>query len=102
MASKVQSAGVMVFQSVDELLSAVASVGRAEGGRFQTSTAVADSALIDRLAHTGALGANAEIKGTARWIVRSLAAARGIQPASIHDLYIAMGRGDVSGFTVPA
>src|SRR5207247_7067078 len=35
-------------------------------------------------------------------IVRSLAAKAGIRPASIHDLYIAMGRGDAAGFTVPA
>ena len=41
-------------------------------------------------------------KGTARWIIRSLAAAAGIRPASIHDLYMAMGRGEVGGFTVPA
>ena len=30
------------------------------------------------------------------------AAGAGIRPASIHDLYLAMGRGDASGFTVPA
>ena len=27
---------------------------------------------------------------------------RGIRPASIHDLYMAMGRGEAGGFTVPA
>jgi fructose/tagatose bisphosphate aldolase len=58
--------------------------------------------LIDRLAHTGALGATPELKGTARWILRSVAAARGIRPASIHELYMAMGRGETGGFTVPA
>ena len=42
------------------------------------------------------------LRGTARWIIRSLAAAAGIRPASIHDLYMAMGRGDAGGFTVPA
>ena len=60
------------------------------------------ASLIDRLAHTGALGATPEIKGTARWVIRSVAAAKGIRPASIHDLYMAMGRGEASGFTVPA
>jgi fructose/tagatose bisphosphate aldolase len=57
---------------------------------------------IDRLAWTASFGPDAEVRGTARWVVRSLAAAAGIQPASIHDLYIAMGRGEVGGFTVPA
>ncbi len=41
-------------------------------------------------------------RGTARWIIRNLAAAAGIRPASIHDLYLAMGRGEAGGFTVPA
>jgi fructose/tagatose bisphosphate aldolase len=58
--------------------------------------------VVDKLAWTAAFGADAEIKGTARWTVRSLAAAAGIRPASIHDLYIAMGRGEAGGFTVPA
>jgi fructose/tagatose bisphosphate aldolase len=92
----------MVFQSVDELLAAAAPLGRVDGGRFVAGSASPDDALIDRLAHTGALGATAEIRGTARWVVRSVAAARGIRPASIHDLYLAMGRGDAGGFTVPA
>ena len=58
--------------------------------------------LIDHLAETAVFGADPEIAGTARWVIRSLAAAAGIRPASIHDLYMAMGRGEVAGFTVPA
>jgi fructose/tagatose bisphosphate aldolase len=92
----------MQFQSVDEILAATAALGRAEGDTFLPSGGPVDGGLIDRLAHTGALGATPEIKGTARWIIRSVAAAKGIRPASIHDLYMAMGRGEASGFTVPA
>jgi fructose/tagatose bisphosphate aldolase len=92
----------MQFQSVDEILAATAALGRAEGDTFLPSAGPVDGALIDRLAHTGALGATPEIKGTARWVIRSVAAAKGIRPASIHDLYMAMGRGEASGFTVPA
>src|SRR6185312_6633044 len=44
----------------------------------------------------------AELRGTARANIRAAAAAAGIRPASIHDLYMAMGRGDAGGFTVPA
>jgi fructose/tagatose bisphosphate aldolase len=58
--------------------------------------------LVDKLTWTAVFGADAELRGTARWIIRSVAAAAGIRPASIHDLYMAMGRGDVGGFTVPA
>jgi fructose/tagatose bisphosphate aldolase len=67
-----------------------------------TNTAALSPETIDRLAWTAAFGADAEMRGAARSIVREAAAAAGIRPASIHDLYIAMGRGDAGGFTVPA
>ena len=58
--------------------------------------------VVDRLAWTTVFGQDADVRGTARWIIRSLAAAAGIRPASIHDLYMAMGRREAGGFTVPA
>ncbi len=81
-----------MYQSVKEMQDVIAA--------GVTGPAAAD--VVDRLAWTAAFGADAEIRGTARWTVRTLAAAAGIRPASIHDLYIAMGRGEASGFTVPA
>ena len=81
-----------MYQSVKEMQDVIAA--------GVTGPAAAD--VVDRLAWTSAFGADAEIRGTARWTVRTLAAAAGIRPASIHDLYIAMGRGEASGFTVPA
>src|SRR5437660_2995786 len=60
------------------------------------------SQSIDELVWTAVFGDTADVKGTARWIIRSLAAAAGIRPASIHDLYMAMGHGQAGGFTVPA
>src|SRR5262249_55585372 len=58
--------------------------------------------IIDKLAWTAAFGADADLKGTARCIIRSLGAAAGVRPASIHHLYMAVGRGDSGGSTVPA
>ena len=58
--------------------------------------------MVDRLAWTAAFGPDAEARGTARWTIRNAAAAAGIRPTSIHELYMAMGRGDAGGFTVPA
>ena len=81
-----------MYQSVKEMQDVIAA--------GVTGPTAAD--VVDRLAWTSAFGADAEIRGTARWTVRTLAAAAGIRPASIHDLYIAMGRGEASGFTVPA
>src|SRR4029079_3845010 len=58
--------------------------------------------MIDKLAWTAAYGKEAELRGTARWLIRSLAASTGTRPASIHDLCLAMGRGAAGGFSVPA
>ena len=58
--------------------------------------------MIDRLVWTAVFGGDAGVRGAARWSLRTAAAAAGVRPASIHDLYLAMGRGDAGGFTVPA
>jgi fructose/tagatose bisphosphate aldolase len=91
----------MIFSSVEELVAAAAPAARIEGDAIAIVGTPAPE-LIERLAHTSALGSTPDIKGTARWVIRSLAAARGVRPASIHQLYIAMGKGQVGGFTVPA
>ena len=38
----------------------------------------------------------------ARWLIWEIAQAVGVRPSSIHDLYMARGRGECGGFTVPA
>ncbi len=92
-----------MFTSIKEMTDAVAPAATVLSDRVSATSAAGLSAeLVDRLAWTAAFGADAELKGTARWIIRSLAAARGVRPASIHDLYMAMGRGAIGGFTVPA
>src|SRR6516165_2661671 len=63
---------------------------------------VATANEIDTLAWSAVFGATADDRGKARFEIRKRAAEAGIRPASIHDLYMAMGRGDAAGFTVPA
>jgi fructose-bisphosphate aldolase class II len=41
-------------------------------------------------------------KDHARWLLWEIAQGVGVRPASIHDFYLARGRGEVGGFTVPA
>jgi fructose/tagatose bisphosphate aldolase len=91
----------MVFASVEALVVAAASAARIDGDDI-TVVATPDAALIDQLVHTSAFGSTPEVKGTARWVIRALASARGVRPSSIHDLYLAMGLGRTGGFTVPA
>jgi fructose/tagatose bisphosphate aldolase len=59
------------------------------------------SAKMDELAKTAVFG-DGTAKQYARWMLWELGQAVGVQPASIHDLYKARGRGEVHGFTVPA
>jgi fructose/tagatose bisphosphate aldolase len=93
----------MTYSTAHEMFEALKPAASVAGDRLDVSRPGAvPPAVIDRLAYTAAFGATPELRGTARWIIRGLARAAGIVPASIHDLYMAMGRGEVTGFTVPA
>jgi fructose/tagatose bisphosphate aldolase len=54
------------------------------------------------LAWTAAFTTDDPTAEAAQWIVWEGAQALGVLSASIHDLYMARGRGEVNGFTVPA
>ena len=56
---------------------------------------------MDALARAAVFGDTDE-RHHARWLIWELGQAVGVRPASIHDLYMARGRGEVHGFTVPA
>jgi fructose/tagatose bisphosphate aldolase len=59
------------------------------------------SAATDRLVWQAVFGASDE-REAARWLLWELGQVTGARPASINDLYLARGRAEVSGFTVPA
>jgi fructose-bisphosphate aldolase, class II len=59
------------------------------------------SAATDRLVWQAVFGVGDE-REAARWLLWELGQATGARPASINDLYMARGRGEVGGFTVPA
>ena len=60
-----------------------------------------DTAIRD-LAWTAAFADDDATREAAQWIVWEASQALGARSASIHELYLARGRGEVSGFTVPA
>ena len=71
-------------------------------GRVQIhDEAAIASPAMDRLVRTAVFG-NAEEREDARWLVWEIGQLVGVQPASIHALYIARGQGKTAGFTVPA
>ncbi len=72
------------------------------GGKAEVKDVDRLRATIYRLAEVSALESG-ERQGMARYIVRQAANALGVLPASINDLYMARGRGEVpTNFTVPA
>lgn len=56
---------------------------------------------MDRLVREAVFGDQAA-RDNARWLIWELAQSVGVRPASIHALYLARGRGETGGFTVPA
>ncbi|MFL5497823.1 MAG: class II fructose-bisphosphate aldolase [Gemmatimonadaceae bacterium] len=63
-------------------------------------SAIASSAM-DKLVYTAVFGEQDE-RDDARWLIWEIGQSVGVQPWSIHDLYLARGRGQTGGFTVPA
>jgi fructose-bisphosphate aldolase, class II len=59
------------------------------------------SVATDRLAWQAVFG-SADEREAARWLLWELGQVTGARPASINDLYLARGRGECGGFTVPA
>ncbi|HEU4565876.1 MAG TPA: class II fructose-bisphosphate aldolase [Gemmatimonadaceae bacterium] len=59
------------------------------------------SERMDALVREAVFG-QGQARDHARWLIWELGQAVGVRPASINDLYMARGRGEVHGFTVPA
>src|SRR5881397_2938223 len=68
--------------------------------RFQ-SPAVRQSAALDDLVRRAVFGSAPE-REQARWLIWEMGQQAGVRPASVHELYLARGRGEVPPFTTPA
>ena len=71
------------------------------GGVTVRDAAKLRSPATDRLAWRAVFG-SADEREAARWLLWELGQATGARPASINGLYLARGRGECGGFTVPA
>lgn len=70
-----------------------------------TDVSALASANMDRLVRAAVFadgGGGGGEKEHARWLIWEIGQAVGVRAASIHDLYMARGRGETHGFTVPA
>ncbi len=93
----------MIHESVYELKTALNRIVHvSDDGKLSVrdERALREQA-IDVLVRDAVFGTN-EVREFARWLIWELGQALGAQPASIHDLYMARGRGECGGFTVPA
>ena len=87
---------------LDSLHRVLGPVAAVEKGRPQLKEpAQLVSTRMDDLVRLAVFGADDE-KAWARWAIWELGQLVGVRPASIHELYMARGRGEISGFTVPA
>ena len=77
------------------------AVRRSGPGVEVLDRAALQSTATDQLVRLAVFGQGDELEA-ARWLLWELGQATGAQPASIHELYLASGRGECSGFTVPA
>lgn len=59
------------------------------------------SAKMDALVREAVFGEEGA-REQARWLIWELGQSVGVRAASIHELYLARGRGEIHGFTVPA
>src|SRR3954464_7679506 len=87
------------IESLNGLFGAAVSVRDGKVTVSQDSAIASDA--MDKLVRAAVFG-EAEEKEHARWLIWEIGQAVGVRAASIQDLYMARGRGDVQGFTVPA
>jgi fructose-bisphosphate aldolase, class II len=83
----------------EHLLDGAVSVD--DGAVTVLDASVIASPAMDALVRAAVFG-DQDSRDNARWLIWEIGQSVGLIPSSIHDLYMARGRGEVSGFTVPA
>ena len=92
-----------VATSTADLLSTIRAAAHLDGDLLVIDDEAAfRSTAIRDLAWTAAFSTDEATTAAAQWIVWEASQALGAHSASIQELYAARGRGEVSGFTVPA
>jgi fructose/tagatose bisphosphate aldolase len=92
-----------VAETTPELLARLGDAAHLDGDRVVVDDQTAFRGEVIRdLAWTAAFAEEGPTADVARWLIHEAAQALGARSASIHELYTARGRGEVSGFTVPA
>ena len=92
----------MKADSVEELFTYLENAVRVGDDGVRVTDEELLRGRVEKVVHTAVFGTGL-IRDTARWLLWELGQELGIYPASIHELYMAIGRGEVpADFTVPA
>jgi fructose/tagatose bisphosphate aldolase len=92
-----------VAERTSDLIAGMASAAHLDGDRLVVDDEAAFRGDVVRdLAWTAAFSSDEGTVAAAQWLIREAARELGALSASIHELYVARSRGEVSGFTVPA
>ncbi|MCI0643549.1 MAG: class II fructose-bisphosphate aldolase [Chloroflexi bacterium] len=92
----------MKANTVQELMNHLAGAVRLDGDKVIIESEPALRNKVDGLVYTAVFG-DGLVRETARWLLWEIGQALGIYPSSIHELYMAAGRGDAPhSFTTPA
>jgi fructose/tagatose bisphosphate aldolase len=93
----------MTYESIDRLKKDLEGVLEIPGNNVRVlNDGELWSSAIDNLIFSAVYSPQPEIREAARWLIRRTGVALGIYSSSIQPLYEAMGRNEISGFTVPA
>jgi fructose/tagatose bisphosphate aldolase len=95
----------MTAATAHDLLAGLDGIARIEGSRLLVDDATRlRGAVIDRLVEEAVFNPDEALRDAARWLIWSASQALGCGSASIHELYLARGRGEFAAatFTVPA
>jgi hypothetical protein len=93
---------VNLFKSSGDIRAVLKGAAELKDGKLAVTSQEKLRKLAYKLVYNSVFNSDKDIQQLCRWLVRTGADACGIQAASIHDLYMARGRGECSGFTVPA
>ena len=93
---------VDLYKGLGDIKSALEGIATLANGKLSVSNEGKFRDLAYALVYNSIFNSDAEIQELCRWLIRAGANACGCPSASIHDLYMARGRNEWSGFTVPA
>ena len=89
-------------QSISELLTSLSGARVTDGALIVDEEAAFRADGVRSAVWSATFSEDSGVIEVARWIIWEASQALGAPSASINDLYLARGRGEVSGFTVPA